>query len=182
MLKRGWLGFVVGIAVHGAAAADQPWTIGASLGMELPADRLVSRTDELGATLLPGPAVALHLVREGLAGRPEWACEGSLEMASFQSRSNPALRTQYLPLDLGASWEATDLRELVLRLRAGGGPALVSTNLGATRTVALAETYAGGRVQRTLSGLTVALDVSVAVLWQARARDTIRVQLVVLTR
>lgn len=179
---RWWRGFLVAAAVRGAVAAAQPLSVGASMGLMLPSDRLVARNDYLGAAVLPGPCVALHVVREGLAGRSDLAWEGLVALGLFESRVNTQLRTQYLPVEVGASWEAVEIEELALRLRLTGGPALVSTNLGSTRALLLAQTCIGGQVQRALHHLTVALDVSVGVLWQARPQNLVRAQLIVLTR
>lgn len=175
-------GILAAVAMRAATAPAQPLSVGASLGLILPSERLVSRSDELGAALLPGPCVGLHLVGDGLAGREDLAWEGSVVLGLFQSSTDLNLRTQYLPLELGVLWEAAQIEQLSLRLRFGGGPAIVSSNLGSTRAVTLAQTYLGGQVQRSLHDLTIALDVSVGVLWQAQIQNVVRAQLVVLTR
>lgn len=175
-------GFMVAVAMQGLHASAAPLTVGASMGLLLPSDRLVTRDDYLGAPLLPGPTVGIRVVGEGVGGRPDLAWEGGLSLCMLQSRTNLMLRTQFLPMDLGLAWELVEIEQLSLRLRAGGGPALVTTNLGDTRTVALAQTYLGGRVQRVMHHLTVALEVGVGVLWQSRVQDTVRADLVVMTR
>jgi len=180
---RWWrAGILAAVAVRAATASAQPLSVGASMGLLLPSDRLVSRSDALGAQLLPGPCVGLHLTGDGLAGREDLSWEAALLLGLFQSRTDAALRTQYLPLELGASWEAAEIEQLSLRFRFGGGPAIVSTNLGPTRSVALAQTYLGGQIQRSLHDLTIALEVSIGVVWQAQIQNVVRAQMVVLTR
>jgi len=181
-MKFWWRGILVAVALRGADVGAEPFSLGASMGLILPSNQLVSRNDLIGAALLPGPSVGLHAVREGLAGRSDLSLEGQIELGLFESRVNPALRTQYLPLEVAASWEAASLEELSLRVRAGGGPVLISTNLGARRSVLLPQTCIGGEVVRSLHHLTVALDVSVGVLWQSGIQNVVRARVIVLTR
>ena len=163
------------------AAAAHPVSIGASMGMMFPSDRLVSRNDGIGATLLPGPSAGLHAEWNGLGRYDNLGVDATLELGLFQSREDARLRTQALPLDVALDWQATTVQEVGLRVRVGGGPVLVSTNLGATRTVLLGETFLGGQLRRSLRALTLLLDVDIGLLWQARVRNTIRARLVVLT-
>src|SRR5690349_4258505 len=98
------------LAPAGAGAA----TVGASLGLLFPVDRLTARTGLLGAPIRPGPSLGLRLAPAEDSDRGPLSWDASCELAQFESDADPALRAIYAPLKAGVVLRAATVREVGL--------------------------------------------------------------------
>ncbi len=152
-----WLFCFLLTGCAGRLASAEPISLGASLGMIFPSDRLSERADFLGSFLLPAPSVGVH-ARWGGSGGSDLGWEGSVEMAIFESDDEARLRMVYVPIQIGRTWEVADVQGVALRTRVSGGLAFASTNIGATRSLTLGIVTLGAQLVRPIRDLTVAID------------------------
>ncbi len=173
-----WRAWIVCVALMMSAAAGRASTIGASLGVLFPSDRLSDTADYRGASVLSGPTAGLHLEGELSSALGDIRLGGVAEVAVLRSPEEPALRMYYVPIQAGPMWELSVVEDVSLAASFMAGAAFVSTNMGEERSLGQGVASVAWQVRRSLPDMSVALEMAISLLWGRSLQETLQLRLV----
>jgi len=137
-----------------APVAARPVSLGASLGMFFPVDRLTSHADMRGANLMPTPGTGLRCRwTDGPGTFWEWGAD----LVIFESGDDPDLRSIFIPVQLRWLMETADVGGLSLLVSASGGTAFMMVNRGTEKSDTMGIASVGIQLERSILNLAAAL-------------------------
>jgi hypothetical protein len=152
-------------ALLATPVAAQPVSVGASMGMFFPVDRLTNHSDMRGANLAATPGTGL---RFRWADGSETAWEWGADFVIFESDDDPDLRSMFIPVQLRYLVETTDVGGLALMIGAGAGVAFLTVNRGEEESDTMGLATVGIQLERSILNVTAALGFEVGMRYRGR--------------